>query len=160
MSTKFGLARCNDAEVARLAELYKQGKVKAGEGVKLANGKTYFVTSNVAYTQANNAMGDVRKHYSHVNDDWYLQDRIVRNERGSYHRGVGTVIGTMPDEEFVSLGGQSAFVRQPDGTYFQPAYARWAAKQATSAEIEAAIDYIKGKGSVEDYTKLLRDYDS
>ncbi len=158
MGRKISLALCNDVEIPRLAEMYKSGKIKAGEGVKLPNGKTYFVTSDIAYTRADKEIGDVRKHYVNRRDGWHLQDRQVSNERGSYHRGVGTVLGTNPDEEFVSLGGQSAFVRQPDGTYFQPAFSIYPAREASSAEIEAAIDYIKGKGSAENYTRLLRNY--
>ena len=60
-------------------------------------------------------------------------------------------------ENSVSLGNQQSFIRQDDGTYLQRANAHYPARIATSGEIEAAIDYVKGKGAVENYTNLLRD---
>lgn len=59
-------------------------------------------------------------------------------------------------EDGVSLGHQQPFIRQDDGTYLQRAYSDYPARVATSKEIEAAIDYIKGKGAAENYTRLLR----
>lgn len=150
------LGICTDANVKKVFENYRKGLVKAGEEVVTA-GKSYFVGGTSAHTKANNALGEVRKSYHMHNDgNWYLHDRTVRNNRGSYTRRVDTSMGLTDD--IVSLGGQQGFIRQPDGTYLQKAYAHYPARIVSSNEIEAAIDYVKGKGSVENYTRLLRDY--
>lgn len=156
MTPRISLGKCTDINVPKIVEMYKAGKVEAGEAV-VRGGKEYFVGPQVAYTHTTNAMGDVRKGYRlHSNGEWHLKDRQVNNERGSYRRHVDTVMGKTDDG--VSLGHQQAFIRQEDGTYLQPAFANYPARVATSEEIEAAINYVKGKGSAENYTKLLRDY--
>ena len=150
------LGVCTDANVKRVFEKYKNGIVKAGEEV-VTGGKSYFVGGTSAHTKADKAIGEVRKFYRLHNDgNWYLHRRAVKNNRGSYSRNVDTLMGSTDD--VVSLGGQQGFIKQADGTYLQRAYAHYPAKIATSQEIEAAIDYVKGRGSVENYTRLLRNY--
>ncbi|MBE7703433.1 MAG: hypothetical protein E7Z89_05205 [Cyanobacteria bacterium SIG28] len=159
MAPRISLGKCNDLEIPKLVELYKKGKVRAGDPIKLSNGKEYFVASQTAYSNTQNANGVVRKGYRlHSNGEWHLKRRQVNNERGSYSRYVDTVMGKTEDS--VSLGHQQSFIRQEDGSYLQPAFAHYPARKATSEEIEAAIDYIKGKGSAENYQRLLRDYNN
>ena len=154
MTPRISLGKCTDLNIPKIAEMRCSGKVKAGDAV-IRGGKEYYVAPTVAYTHTKNNMGDVRKAYSLNNEgEWHLVGRKVNNERGSYRRGINTLMGT--DE--VSLGGQQVFIRQADGTYLQSAFAQYPAKIASAEEIEAAINYVKGKGAAEDYTRLLRDY--
>lgn len=133
--------------------MYKAGNVKPGEAV-ICGGKEYFVGPQIAHTHTTNAMGDVRKTYRLKNNgEWHLQDRTVSNDRGRYSRSVNTIMGKT--EDGVSIGN-SYFVRQPDGTYLQPAFANYPSRIATSEEIEAAINYVKGNGALENYTRLQR----
>lgn len=156
MAPRISLGKCTDVNIPKMLEMYKAGKVKAGEAV-VRGGKEYFIASETAYTHTTNAMGDVRKTYRlHSNGEWHLKDRQVENERGSYRRRVDTLMGKTDDS--VSLGHQQPFIRQEDGTYLQPAFAHYPAKIASSEEIEAAINYVKGNGALENYTKLLRNY--
>ena len=156
MTPRISLGKCNDINISKIAEMYKAGNVKAGEAV-VRDGKEYFVASQCAYTHTTNAMGDISKTYRLKNNgEWHLQNRTVKNERGSYRRGVNSLMGKTSDE--VSLGGQSAFQRLEDGTYMQPSEGHYPARIVSSSEIEAAIDYIKGHGAAENYTRLLRDY--
>ena len=156
MAIRLSLAKCDDINILKLAKLYKEGMIKSGEGITLPNGKTYFMSYNTVRTKVKNELGEVSKSYLKRDGEWFLQNRKVRNERGSYRRGVNSVFGADIDE--VSLGGQQAFQRLEDGRYIQGGFANYPAKIVSSEEIEAAIDYIKGKGSAENYTRLLRDY--
>ena len=143
MVPRISLGKCTDVNISRLAEMYKAGKIGAGEAV-VKGGKEYFVGPQVAYSHTTNAMGDVRKGYRlKRNGEWHLQDRQVSNERGTYSRRVNTLMGTT--EDGVSLGHQQPFIRQDDGTYLQRAYSDYPARVATSKEIEAAIDISKVK---------------
>ena len=154
--SRLSLGVCTDANVKRVFEQYRKGIVKAGEEV-VTGGKSYFVGGTSAYTKADKAIGEVRKSYRLHNDgNWHLKRRAVKNERGSYSRSVDTCMGVTDD--MVSLGGQQGFIKQADGTYLQRAYGHYPARIATPQEIESAIDYIKGHGSVENYTRLLRNY--
>lgn len=147
------LGKCNDLNVKRVFESYKKGLVKAGDEV-VVNGKSYFAGGLTATTKVKNALGEVRKEYRLHNDgDWYLHGRTVENSRGKYSRRVNTLMGKTSDR--VSLGGQQEFVKQEDGTYVQRT-AGFPFKVVSSEEMEAAIDYVKGKGSAESYKKLLR----
>ena len=149
------LAKCNDIFVPKLAELASKGIVKAGDAVVNSAGKRYVAGSSVVYTQAENKVGFVKKIYrKNYDGEWDLVDRQVSNARGSYRRGIDDNSG----HDFVSLGSQQSFVRVDEDTYIQGAYQNFPARIATSDEIEAAIDYIKGVGSAENYKKLVRNY--
>ena len=154
MVSRISLGKCTDLNIPKIVEMYRAGKVDAWEAV-IRGGKEYFVGPQVAYTHTTNAMGDVRKGYRLFSDgEWYLNNRQVNNNRGAYRRYVDTFMGKT--EDGVSLGHQQAFIRQPDGTYLQSAFSIYPARVATSEEIEAAINYVKGRGSADNYTRLLR----
>lgn len=144
------LGKCADAEVPKLAVSCWMGKLRSGDAIQ-KEGKTYIMRSCRADVCSHNEMGKVLNHYElHPDGEWYLHDNSVQNARGAFRRGVEG------DNIVVSLNDQQAFVRQVDGTYVQPAYANYPARRVTSEEMENAISYINGQGSVENYTKLLR----
>ena len=154
---RISLGRCNDPKVLEMVKLVKERAIQAGDSVIASNGKRYNACSDVVYSCAHNEVGEVHKMYRlHNNGEWHLKRRSVKNERGSYSRNTDSVMGK--PEDSVSLGGQQSFEKQNDGTYIQRAYAHYPARQVTSKEIEAAIDYVKGNGAAENYTRLLRDY--
>lgn len=157
MVPRVSLGKCNDKNVLMLAKLCKKGKFKAGESIKLPNRKTYIVAIDQIHTYTKNLLGEVRKSYALFKDgEWHLKYRSVCNERGLYRRGVDSANGII--EDTVSLGGQQPFIRMADGTYMQSEFLGSPEVRATSEEIEKAIDYVKGRGSVDNYTKLLRDF--
>ena len=158
MISRISLGLCNDRNISRLANLCKKGKIVPGDSVALKNGKTYIVYTNQVFTYANKKdLGEVRKSYKLLdNGEWHLSYRSVNNSRGLYRRGVNVTDGVVEDS--VSLGGQQTFVRMADGKYIQHEFLGYPENIVTSEEVEAAIDYIKGKGWIGDYTKLLRDF--
>ena len=154
--TRNSLGVCTDPNVVKVFNSYRKGLIKAGQEV-IIEGKKYSSGATTTSTKVKNSLGEVSKSYRLHNDgNWYLHDRSVSNNRGKYGRRVNTLLGST--NEFVSLGGHKEFLKQANGTYIQRTNGNLPPKVVSEAEIEAAIDYVKGKGSVENYTKLVRNY--
>ena len=155
MAFRLSLGRCNDVNIQSLANKLKSGTVKAGEKRVIGN-KEYLVSPKLIVSRSmKDDLGEIYKFYREgMNGVWFLKGRQVINERGSYLRSVNIKGDDVIDS--VSLGGQDSFVRQVDGSYIQAGLGNVKPVKASVADIEAAIDYIKGQGSVSNYTKLLR----
>ena len=155
MALRLSLGRCNDVNIQSLANKLKSGTVKAGEKRIIGN-KEYLVSPKLIVSRSvKDNLGEVYKFYREgMNGAWFLKGRLVINERGSYLRSVNIIGDDVIDS--VSLGGQDSFVRQVDGSYIQAGLGNVKPVKASVADIEAAIDYIKGQGSVSNYEKLLR----
>lgn len=156
MATRLNLGICNDHRVLYFANMLKTNEIKAGENIKVKT-KNYFISPNLIVTRDyKDKLGEVYKFYKKGfgDENWYLKNRQVINERGSYMRGVNLTNNEI--REIVSLGGQDCFVKQVDGSYLQKGVGEYKNVKATAEEIDAAIDYIKGNGSIENYQKLLR----
>ena len=156
MATRLNLGICNDHRVLYFANMLKTNKIQAGENIKVKT-KNYFISPNLIVTRDyKDNLGEVYKFYKKGfgDESWYLKNRQVINERGSYMRGIN--LTNKEIRNVISLGGQDCFVKQTDGSYLQKGFDKYKDVKATAEEIEKAIDYIKGKGSIENYQKLLR----
>jgi hypothetical protein len=155
MAFRLSLGRCNDVNVQSLANRLKNGAIEAGQKI-IVGDKEYLVSPQLIVTRSmKDDLGEIYKFYREgMNGVWFLKGRQVINERGSYFRSVNIKGDDVIDS--VSLGGQDSFVRQVDGSYIQAGLGNVKPVKASVADIEAAIDYIKGQGSVSNYTKLLR----
>ena len=152
----FSIVSCTDCNVPKLFSMLKKGIINLGSTIGI-DGKTYFVTSSFIDTSAKNAMGTVNKVYKlGNNEEFYLISRSVGNERGYYARYVKN--NPVNGSEYRVDIGNSSFIKQPSGRYKQECEPGQYSITVTPEEIEAAIDYVKGKGSVENYTRLLRSY--
>ena len=153
MLRKISLGNYTDSYIPRIFELVNKGEVKAGQKLSLPNNKTYLPGYNVVVSDTKKeGLGHVKKLYEKLDDGYiHLTKREVENERGAYSRSIDYARGI----EKVSLGGQPAFEQQADGRYIQSAFANFPQKIASKQEIESAIDYIKGHGSIENYQKLV-----
>ena len=155
MVYKTSLGICTDSRLRSLLRAMEEKKLIPDKNGFNFGKKRYVIDDNVVHACVNGEKEYVYKKYVKIDGEWYLQTRLVRNPRGSYEKYVTSNPGEKPAIK-VSLASQTGFIKQPDGSYLQPACGQFPARTATSKELEAAINYINGKGSAESYTRMLR----
>ena len=146
----------NDAELVRIVNLVKKGILPAAENINGTSAR-YNVGSKVAFKTVETIVprSVYREQYALGDDAIRVVRESLENERGSFSHYIDAY-GTSPARECVSIGDQLGFVKSDDGFFIQPALGRFPARIVTEGEIHDAINYVKGVGSVEAYSKLLR----
>ena len=144
-----------DNELPKIIKLVKKGILPTAETIQGQHAKYNVGANKICKTVETASPKSFYKEELLYNDDTInVITESLENDRGQYlHRAIDPYAC---NRESVSLGGQLSFVKRDDGMYVQPALGRYCERVVSREDLQKAINYVKGVGSVEAYNKLLR----